>query len=104
MRGQRNFSRSGPRASQRECASLLEEQRRRIEQTARQAPDARQLQFAFNDAERRQLEDDRRAWQRRLSRLEAELETEPRLILDGYEVRAARLDPVGILYLWPVTG
>jgi ERCC4-related helicase len=83
---------------------LLQDQRRRIEQTARQAPDARQLQFAFNEAERRQLEDDRRAWQRRLGRLDEELETEPRRIAQGYRVHAARLDPVGIVYLFPVTG
>jgi hypothetical protein len=82
---------------------LLLDQRHRIEQRSRQAPDPRQLQL-FNDAERRQLEDDRRAWQRRLGRLGEELDTEPRRIAEGYQVRAARLDPVGIVYLWPVTG
>jgi hypothetical protein len=87
-----------------EMRELLQDQRRRIEQTARQAPDLRQLQLGFSEPERRQLEDDRRAWQRRLSRLGTELDTEPRRIVESYEVRAARLDPVGIVYLWPVTG
>jgi hypothetical protein len=87
-----------------EMRQLLQDQRRRIEQTARQAPDPRQLQLGFSEPERRQLEDDRRAWQRRLSRLGTELDAEPRRIVESYEVRAARLDPVGIVYLWPMTG
>lgn len=80
---------------------LLNSQRRRIEQRQHET---RQLQFDFNEAERRQFEDDRRAWQSRLGRIDAELETEPQRIIDSYQVRAARLDPVGIVYLWPVTG
>ena len=80
---------------------LLNSQRRRIEQRQHET---RQLQLDFNEAERRQFEDDRRAWQARLGRIDAELETEPQRIIDSYQVRAARLDPVGIVYLWPVTG
>jgi len=60
--------------------------------------------LSFSSADRRQLDDDRRAWDRRLGRIGDELETEPRRIREGYEVRAARLDPVGIVYLWPVSG
>ncbi len=87
-----------------EMRRLLQDQRRRIEETNRRSADPRQLDLAFTAADRRQLEDDRRAWDRRLGRIEAELDTEPRRIQDGYQVRASRLDPVGIVYLWPVTG
>jgi len=93
----------GERATRESTAmrELLEEQRKSIEKTEQKS---RQLQLAFDDAERRQLEDNRRAWRSRLGRIDTELETEPRRIEEGYQVRAARLDPIGIVYLWPVTG
>lgn len=87
-----------------EMQRLLLDQRRRIEETSRRTADPRQLDLSFSSADRRQLDDDRRAWDRRLGRIGDELETEPRRIREGYEVRAARLDPVGIVYLWPVSG
>ena len=60
--------------------------------------------FDFDEAERRQREADRRAWTRRLEAIETELETEPARIADGYRVRAVRIDPLGLVYLWPRTG
>lgn len=87
-----------------EMRRLLRDQRRRIEETERRTADPRQLDLAFTAADRRQLEDDRRAWDRRLGRIDSELETEPLSIQQGYQVRATRIDPVGIVYLWPVTG
>ena len=54
--------------------------------------------------ERRQLAADRRHWLRRLERIDAELDSEPQRVRDGYDVRARRLEPVGIVYLWPKTG
>jgi SNF2 family DNA or RNA helicase len=80
---------------------LLEDQRKRIGQSELQS---QQLELVFDEAERRQLQDNRRAWRSRLSRIDTELEIEPRRIEEGYQVRAARLDPIGIVYLWPVTG
>ena len=76
---------------------LLERQRTRIAEAVRKS-----VQMAFDyDAERRQHEADRRAWDRRLKQIEDELESEPRRIADTYTVRAVRVDPVGIVYLWP---
>jgi hypothetical protein len=40
----------------------------------------------------------------RLARLERELREEPERIRQSYEVRAHRLEPVGLVYLWPVSG
>ncbi len=84
---------------------LLRDQRRRIEgdQSPRQ-PDPRQGDFTFTATDRRQLEDDHRAWDRRLGRINTELDSEPRRIEESYQVRATRIDPAGIVYLWPVTG
>jgi len=87
-----------------EMRRLLQAQLSRIEESLQRGPDARQRTFEFSADERRQEEDDRRAWQRRLDRLPDELDAEPRRIEASYQVRAARLDPVGIVYLWPVTG
>jgi hypothetical protein len=32
------------------------------------------------------------------------MQTEPERILRSYDVTAQRLEPVGIVYLWPVSG
>jgi hypothetical protein len=36
--------------------------------------------------------------------IERELDTEPARIVRSYEVKAARFEPVGLVYLWPITG
>ncbi len=81
---------------------LLEGQRRRIAAAAN--TDDRQMTLDFNPAERRQHEADRRAWERRLAKIEVELECEPRRIANTYTVQAHRIEPLGIVYLWPRTG
>ena len=89
-------------AERRGMIELLERQRKRIAETTDK--DDRQQMFDFDEAERRQREADRRAWARRLEAIETELETEPRRIADTYRVRAIRVDPIGLVYLWPRTG
>lgn len=81
---------------------LLQSQRDRIGKKIRDYnPD--QFQFDFED-ERRQREADRRHWDVRLRRLSDELQQEPARVRQSYEVRAHRLEPVGLVYLWPVSG
>jgi hypothetical protein len=63
--------------------------------------DFEQLVLHFADDERRQLETNMRSWRTRLEQFESDLETEPDRIRDFYEVRATRLEPVGLVYLWP---
>lgn len=77
---------------------LLEEQRKHI--TEKKLADS-QRTFQFEDEELRQLNADRRHWNKRLDELESELETEPARIRDIYAIRAQRIEPVGIVYLWP---
>jgi hypothetical protein len=84
----------------REMREVIVAQRDRIR--ARVAS-ARQLLLDL-DEERRQLEADRRHWHRRLESLDQELESEPARIRAIYDVQAQRVDPVGIVYLWPVSG
>lgn len=66
----------------------------------------RPVQYAldFTEEEKRQRDADVRAWQSREKSLRADLKTEPLKIEKGYEVRAERADPVGLVYLWPRGG
>jgi hypothetical protein len=81
--------------------ALLTSQRDRIKKEAA-TDDSAQLQLDLADpAERRQREADRRRWDRRLAEIERELAEEPERVAKSYEIRAERLEPVGILYLWP---
>ena len=63
-----------------------------------------QLELGFAEDEKRQLAADRRHQERRLAELERELTSEPDRIRRSFEVRATRLEPVGLAYLWPVSG
>ena len=76
------------------------------ERTAKKldAPGDPQLELEFNDDEKRQRDLERRAWKRFLERVDADIAAEPGRILDFYAVAAHRIEPVGIAYLWPVTG
>jgi ERCC4-related helicase len=56
-----------------------------------------------HEREMRQFEADRRSWDGKLLRLQQELDSEPDKVRRGYEVRARRLEPVGLIYLWPAT-
>ena len=87
----------------REMITILETQRSRIEQEIKKH-DQVQLQLQFNETERRQVEADRRHWQQRLGGISSELESEPARIRASYEVHAHRVEPVGIVYLWPRSG
>lgn len=81
--------------------SLLEQQRRSITKaTAKYDPNQPDL---FEE-ERRERQADRRHWDLRLARLEGELQDEPKRLRESYEVRAHRLEPVGLVYLWPASG
>jgi hypothetical protein len=62
-----------------------------------------QLLLDFNEDERRQKEHDRRYWETRLREVHRERETEPERIRALYEVKARRVEPIGLVYLWPVT-
>ena len=86
---------------------ILETQRKHIGATeAKHARDEAQgvLPFSENQDEVRQLEANKRHWTKRLAMIERELQTEPQRIADLYQVQATRIEPVGLVYLWPVTG
>jgi len=84
---------------------ILETQQKHIEKTIAkyEKTDPRQLRFDFEE-EIRQLEADKRYWANRLAMLDDELKSEPSRIRELYDVKATRVEPVGLVYLWPITG
>lgn len=87
----------------RSLSDLLDQQRSRISKASKEF-DPNQFTLDLVPEERREREADRRHWEGRLTRLERELREEPERLRNSYEVRAHRLEPVGIVYLWPVSG
>ncbi len=83
---------------------ILETQRKHLSDTVARHDRGEQMVLDFNEEERRQLESNRRYWGKRLVDLDRELATEPERIRGLYEVRATRIEPVGLVYLWPVAG
>lgn len=80
---------------------ILLSQQKRIVETVKN----RQLSLLdFIDGERNQIEADRKHQTRRLEEIDSEMVSEPVRIRDVYDVKARRVEPVGLVYLWPVTG
>jgi hypothetical protein len=67
---------------------------------------ARQLTFGKSEiekAQKRQLEHDLAHMRERLAHIDAELASEPDQLRALYEVVLTRLEPIGLVYLWPTT-
>lgn len=86
---------------------ILERQRQAIQQ---RMDSAVQLDIFASDGittidkrERKQFEDDLAHMRRRLDEMGRELEREPALVERSYQPALHRLEPVGLVYLWPVT-
>ena len=90
---------------ERESADLtetLQRQRDRVQhELIRNEGEFQQLTLDFDEDEKRQLELNMRSWRIRLDQFDRELKQEPHRIKEFYEVRAQRIEPVGLVYLWP---
>lgn len=76
---------------------ILEDQRHSIDRTL-----FVQLDLAgLRDDERDQVEQDRKHMRDRLGEIRRELEREPAELQSLYDVRLRRIEPVGLVYLWP---
>jgi superfamily II DNA or RNA helicase len=80
---------------------LERQQSRVIEELEKREKDFLQFVFDLPDDDRRQVEANMSAWRRRLEQFEKDLVEEPDRIRRFYEVRATRVEPVGLAYLWP---
>jgi len=81
---------------------VLEDQRRRVLNELGRY-DQTQLLLSL-DLEKRQLESNRRYWDKWLANVEGDLQREPERVRKFYEASSFRIEPVGLAYLWPVTG
>lgn len=94
-----------------EMKEILERQQERIQrQQAKLAQESKKrtdgqlfLQADLAPDEQRQLKADMKHWAARLAAIEQEMVDEPERIRQGYEVRAQRVEPVGLVYLWPLS-
>ena len=78
---------------------LFEEDSLRRSEAARRLADARREL----DEAKRQLDLNVRFWRSRLEQFDRDLEREPQRIREFYDVRATRVEPIGLVYLWPET-
>ena len=85
-------------------SELLDQQRKRIAKANAEFDPNQLLLPGIAEGERRERDADRRHWQNRLARLESEIRNEPERIRGSYNVHAHRLEPVGLVYLWPSSG
>jgi superfamily II DNA/RNA helicase len=84
-----------------ELAALIRERTQRILVAQKQSA---QLELEFAVDELKQLRAEQKHWERRLRDLEIELRDEPERLRESYAVRSARVEPIGLVYLWPVSG
>jgi superfamily II DNA or RNA helicase len=85
-----------------DLAETLQRQHDRVRQELiRNEGEFQQLTLDFDEDDKRQLESNMRSWRVRLEQFERELKQEPQRIQEFYEVRAQRIEPVGLVYLWP---
>jgi len=86
-----------------ELIKLLEDQRRRVNENLRKYRDnTSQMTLGFDDDQLRQMDSDARRWEHWLANVEGDLQREPARIREFYTVKSHRIEPVGLVYLWPV--
>ena len=62
-----------------------------------------QLSLGFSAEEKKQVEANIRAWNRRIDAFDRDIETEPERVRELYKVATRRVEPLGLVYLWPET-
>ena len=98
-------------SEERALRKTLTEHRDRVRtELARHQRDFTQLIIEFDtqdDHQRRldteQLQANMRHWQRRLDQFDLDVQREPQRVREFYEVKVQRVEPVGLVYLWPET-
>jgi superfamily II DNA or RNA helicase len=89
---------------ERDLRETLERQRERVrEELAKHEGQFQQLTINFEEEDLRQLESNMRGWRGRLEQFDRDLGREPQRAREFYEVHATRVEPVGLVYLWPET-
>ncbi len=87
----------------RKLERTLREQRKRVEVTLQKEESAIRQPRLFDSQMAREIEAWKRTWKRRIDEFDREIESAPRRVEQLYRVRTRRVEPVGIVYLWPDT-
>jgi superfamily II DNA or RNA helicase len=91
------------KVGEREAAALkklLQDQLKRIEDRL----GATQLELGFDETELRQAADDRRHMDLKRLDLARQIDIAPADVAAAYAVKASRIEPIGVVYLWPRGG
>jgi superfamily II DNA/RNA helicase len=86
-----------------DLAEQLTDQRQRVATQLADYDRGSEQIALFTTEERAQLDLHARAWRERLGQFERDLANEPDRIRAFYDVRASRIEPVGLAYLWPAS-
>ncbi len=99
----RRLAERGEREAKALRATLQDQHRRVVEELERHEGQYRQLTLDLGDDQARQLDANMRHWRMRRDQFDRDLQHEPARIRGFYKVRAQRVEPVGLVYLWPET-
>jgi hypothetical protein len=62
-----------------------------------------QLELGLNDDEQKQRLSDIKHWESWLANVDGDLEREPARIREFYQVKSHRIEPIGLVYLMPLS-
>ena len=89
---------------ERNLALVLNQQRDRVQaELDNQSRAEKQLRLEFSAEERKQIQANIGAWKRRIAAFDRDIEVEPRRVREHYNVTTRRVEPLGLVYLWPET-
>lgn len=92
------------RIEESKLAETLKAQKERVlAALEKQTGAGKQLSLGFSAEEQRQVEANIRAWHRRIDAFDRDIETEPGRVRELYKVATRRVEPLGLVYLWPET-
>ncbi len=88
-----------------DMVAILDAQKAHIMATMMQSDERAQLELAlFEEEEKRQYRLNQAHWNRRVVQIDSDRVEEPKRIKETYLTRARRIEPVGLVYLWPISG
>ena len=85
------------------AATLREQRQRVLAELAKQTEAGVQIGLQFSEEEKVQIEANVRVWRRRIEAFDRDIEAEPSRVRELYRVTTRRVEPVGLVYLWPDT-
>jgi hypothetical protein len=82
--------------------NLLDDQKKRVEAKLATYRDLNQPELpGMPEDERRQRQEERKAQERFLTDYKTQISEEPARIRDFYKIEVSRVEPIGLVYLWP---